>query len=244
MTCIRKISYYTVNVGGGAYTWKVTNECIVERDAHTFIKLHPHALPFVRLIADGIIHPRDLPKHPDPVPSLAACAGLKALIALRNSAQLEELTPKCRLFALFAGAVPSTPKAKAKKRKRDGGPVITVYLPACGEGGDALPAKAVDMLPPLRSDDPLCVRFDEDTVTHIVSFIRVHGLDALLSKRTHRKLSHEEKQMPKHVRYRRAAADAMEDGAEEGVGPLDALIEEDVEGTEPHVEEASDALWS
>ena len=88
------------------------------------------------------------------------------------------------------------------------------------------------------------IRFEESTVEHVVGVIRVHGLDALSSKRSHRKLSHEEKQMPKHVRYRRAAADAMEDGAEEGVGPLDALIEEDVECTEPHVEEASDALWS
>lgn len=212
---VRKIVMYDVNVGG-SYTWRVTEDNIVERNGKQFLRLLPYTTTFVRLVVEGIIDFRDLPKPPEPSPSLASSKGLAKLIASRNAAQLEELTPKCGLFAHFAVAKPK-PHLKPKKKSRDDGPVLSIRVSCCPDAEYQLPEKTIKVLPPMRSDDPLCVEMNAETISYVVDFVRAHGVDisVLTSKRKHHKLSEDERKKPRNERYRHKGEDGEQsDGGE------------------------------
>ena len=140
---------------------------------YTFVRLNPRNASLIAVVCDNNPHfHNQMPKSF----SLSCCDGLTELIKLRNAAQAASLAPKddCKLFE-------SQPAQKEKKKK---GPrmtlqkkaenrrhATTIVVQVCLEGVQY----DVEMVRPLHGRDGVWVRYDADTLSVVVRFMRALG---------------------------------------------------------------------
>ena len=178
--------------------WKVNNEClkcIRHADGpEQFIKLRAHEYGFVRCVASG--HVDDLRKTQNL--SIAQCPGYRALMAIRNQSafadgEADDAGPSNDLFSsseqkkACKGRQPRM-KAAQLQALREHPETFEVLVPGTGDRPEML-IKAVK---PVHPCDELCIKFDADTISHVVAFIQSHPIDKemLSSRRSYKAESH------------------------------------------------------
>ena len=171
---------YTVSFDDGA-KWKIKSDSVRSIEGVTYVKIMPYCQSFIRFIVDGAF------KLPTTVKmSLAGTDGYMELIKLRNSASKclhDELNSDASASAdhqdLFAVADASQPKKKrlsvAQLREIRSAPThIEFTVPGIG-GAQPLDVGSIRAAHP---EDNMWIRFDEDTLAHVVRYLRVSVTDA------------------------------------------------------------------
>ena len=215
---------HAINVGGN-YTWVVNDNLCVKVDKKTFVKFLPWDYRCVRLVTDGIVPVKELPKKADRSgnndSTLSQCPGVRRLLELRNAAQARDLQPK-GLFDVFTSA-PSSGKGQCTfVRRPKNQPVeselsstLVLQLPPLSSSFGELPEASLEMVRPLKRDSELTILLDADQIKHLVLFVRYSGglqCDQLAQKRTWHRLSPEEKTVKRSRRYGSKAKDGEDDG--------------------------------
>jgi len=208
---IEKVVFHLVSLWEN-YVWKVSAKDVAGTGDTLFLKLSPWAHGFVRLVTDGVV---EIDLKSKPAPSLRDSEGIAVLVKLRNAAQAEALKPKCTLFDSPSVAKVKLPKRAAVSKCSDS---ISVKVPSFDYLDIHYDERLINMLRPLRSDDPLCVEMEAHAIAHVVAFIRHMGIsvDTLRTKRPNHKLSYEERMKPKWQRYREKPAEEEEGDEESG----------------------------
>jgi len=238
---ITTVVKHLINVGG-AHTWKASDKEVVKQNNVRYVKLNPWLPGFVRLVADGIA---EVKMHN---PSLTNNSGIALLTKLRNEAQrdaLQEAKPKAsKLFespppaqrqrTLFELSSPATPAVKpAAKRPRakkahgaHGVDSLLVTVPGYEYEGVYVEPMPINILPPLRCDDPLCVEMNSDVIAGVVKYVRSTGItvESLGEKRHRHSLSYEERMIPRWKRYQVTKPTSPNSQSED-----DAEVDEDAE---------------
>jgi len=241
---IATVTNHLINVGGKC-TWKVNAADIVNMHDHTYVKMNPWRSSLVRLVCDGM-------QVSLPNASLHANRGIAELVQIRNEAQrvsLQGPSSTCKLFSpvkatpgepTSGDAQPATspapvkrqltifesvkrPRVKASHAARavDG---LTITVPSFELDGEIFQPMDITVLRPLRSDDPLGVLLDAESIAQVVMFIRSTGLsqEVLTDKRTHHKLSYEERMQPKWSRYMKPKEESGSEHDDDGDTGADA----------------------
>lgn len=168
---------------GGKVEWKIAAKNIRIVDGTEFVKLAAHDASFVRFVCEGAVS--DIPKNA----TLSHSPGFQQLKDLRNQKQAEELQsspaqePKRALFE--DEAPPATKRYKRSsvelQELRSSPCVITIDVPGVGGG----PPLSIQVLRPVHPCQDIVIKFDPQTIQHIVLFIRESGIttDTVSSKR-------------------------------------------------------------
>ena len=175
--------HYTISIDNSPQ-WKVPADAIKVVEGAEFVKVTPYDQSFVKLLCFGCLQ---LPKNAYKL-SAASLDGFREVLRLRNAAAFKDVdggdAPELMLFASTA----ATPKAKARrlnaaqlKDMRDAPSVFEFEVPGAGDN----PPLLVSMLRPIHPCDDLSIKLDEDTLEHVVAFIRDQGItvDTLTTRR-------------------------------------------------------------
>ena len=157
--------------------WKVPFAAIKAVDGEEFVKVTPYDQSFVKLLCFGCL---ELPKNAYKL-SAAGLPGFKDIICLRNAVAFADVQDSgAPEELLFGRQVASDKKAKtprvnaAKLKDMPSAPnVFEFEVPGVGSA----PPLNVSMLRPVHPCDDLAVKLDEDTLEHVVAFIRDRGIE-------------------------------------------------------------------
>lgn len=167
---------YSVVCEETKFEWKISQKSVMRVGKDDFLTLAPHVYGLVRVACDGKIDIQRIQR-----PTLANTDGYKELVELRSEAQRDALEPaekrarRAELTKLFGGC---------KKGTKCQG-----FSPVGGRKGDTVTVKVngidVVMLPPLRADEPLRVKCDEDMILTCLEYMkmRIGSVDDVLNKR-------------------------------------------------------------
>jgi hypothetical protein len=167
---------YSVVCEDTKFEWKISEKNVMRIGKDDFLTLTPHVYGLVRVVCDGKIDIQRIQW-----PTLANTDGYKELVELRNEAQRDALEPaekrarRAALTKLFGDG---------KKATKCQG-----FSPKGGRKGDTVTVKVngidVVMLPPLRADEPLRVKCDEDMILTCLEYMkmRIGSVDDVLNKR-------------------------------------------------------------
>ena len=162
--------------------WKIFANALRQIESEWFVKLRPYDISFIRLVAHDFI---ELPKRQRM--SLAACAGFKALLKLRNDAAIDNADDphdddKDALSLFGSSSVTTAVETKKVKRPR----LTAAKLQALRDsptsfefsvpGTEGNPALMVTAIRPAHPCDELCVKLDAGTIEQLVLFIRDGGV--------------------------------------------------------------------
>ena len=231
---ITTVVSHLINVGGG-HTWKASDKEVVVHNEVRYVKLNPWLPAFVRLVADGVVEAK---MHN---PSLTNNPGIAILTKLRNEAQrdaLQEAMPKaCKLFespppvkrqlTLFESPSLVKPAANRPRAKTAHGAramdSLSVTVPGYEYEGEYVEPMPINVLPPLRCDDPLCVEMNPDVIAGVVKYVRSTGItvESLGEKRHRHSLSYEERMTPKWKRYHVFKTNSPDSQSEDEAGVVE-----------------------
>lgn len=184
MACTVKTSI-TISMTDSKAQWLVKPTSMKTINDTTFVKLTPHEHGFVKLVAGAQADSLKGLKYF----SLTQCPGYKALLQLREQAQLNLASSRVRkLTTLFAETQPAQLK-RSRRTKQElkaslgDSSALTIQLPAVGDK----PSVAMAMLRPTRLSDDFWVPLNHEYIEHIIHFIREYGLDfeALTTRRAY-----------------------------------------------------------
>ena len=162
--------------------WTVENECVMHVDGVPYVKLRRKTRGFASVVFNGC---SDLPSPLPPCYSLTASVGYQDLVRRRQAQQNQEYVDKEleTVPALFKnrGQQARAPNKRARqtrdslKKAREHPATMTLDL------GN----QTVDVLRAVHPRDDLCVRFDEQTLETVITFLQqsAWSTDAMKKKR-------------------------------------------------------------
>ena len=167
---------YSVACDETKFEWKISRKNLMRVGKDDFLTLTPQLYGLVRVACDGKIDSQQIQR-----PTLANTDGYKELVELRNEAQRDALEPaakrarRAELTKLFGDSKKDTK--------------CQWFSPVGGRRGGTVTVKVngidVVMLPPLRADEPLRVKCDEDMILTCLEYMkmRIGSVDDVLNKR-------------------------------------------------------------
>ena len=167
-------SLKTVSVHGLKSIWKIPESDVVCADGFEFVKLRPHCFQLVSLVTEKNDEVTTSPR------TLTGSIGLNAIIRIRNEAQVQELggdsENKCTLF----DGIQDEAQKPTKKQKmsaieegmvREQVSAMTIEFEVNGD------MKQIRVLRPIRARDVLTIEFEQETVEHVLEYIRSAGFN-------------------------------------------------------------------
>jgi len=182
---------YNVKLNGAA-AWKIAKDELRSVDGLEFVKIKPYDPALVRFVIGDLI---ELPKKARP--SLGQVQGFQNLIKLRNEAAAESTTDSTpekesptAAESLFGNSAKPESKRKPRmnasklKELRNKPSIMEFTVPGAGEN----PALEITAIKPIHPCDDFWIRFDAETLEHVVVYIRDQGLsiEDLCAKRAYR----------------------------------------------------------